>query len=98
VNIKLPESSTAQKSDNASPLIVIYATKTQKVLIGEREVPLSQLAQALIAEKKPQTLFALKADTDVPLGFFVKVLDASKEAGLDNLSLFTEPSKDQAGR
>lgn len=93
VQIKLPESSTAQKSEETRPLIIIYATKNQQVLLGEKEVPLNSLANILKKEKDENKVFALKADTDIPLGFFVKVLDASKEAGLDNLSLFTEPPK-----
>lgn len=95
LQIKLPESATAQKSDKPREPVIIFATKDSRLLIGEQEVKLSELAAALRYRKSadPSIVFALKADTDVPLGFFVKVLDASKEAGVGNLSLFTEEAQ-----
>jgi biopolymer transport protein ExbD len=58
---------------------------------------LEKLAQTLKDRKKtsPSALYILKADTGIPLGFFVKVLDASKEAGIANLSLLTEDGTKQ---
>jgi biopolymer transport protein ExbD len=95
VQIKLPESTSATEEKRSEEPVIIYATKDQKIFLGERQVPLPTLAAELskikAAAKSP--VFALKADEDVPLSFFVKVLDASKEAGLADLSLFTEEAK-----
>lgn len=95
VQIKLPESTTATEEKRPDEPVIIYATKDQKIYLGEREVPLASLAGELkrIKATAKTPLFALKADEGVPLGFFVKVLDASKEAGLADLSLFTEEAK-----
>ena len=97
VEIKVPESSTATKDPHPQEPVIIYASKDLKIFVGPTEVPMEKLARVLRARKAEAstTVFALKADTDIPLGFFVKVLDASKEAGLTNLQMFTEPSKNK---
>jgi biopolymer transport protein ExbD len=95
VQIKLPESSTATEEQRSEEPVIIHASKDQKIFLGDREIPLPALAAELqkIKASAKSPVFALKADEGVPLGFFVKVLDASKEAGLADLSLFTEPAK-----
>ncbi len=95
VEIKVPESSSATKDPHPQEPVIIYASKDLKIFVGSAEVPLAKLPLVLKARKAEAetTIFALKADTDIPLGFFVKVLDASKEAGLTNLQMFTEPPK-----
>ena len=97
VEIKIPESSTAIKDPHPQEPVIIYASKDLKVYVGSSEVPLDKLARVLKARKAEAgtAVFALKADTDIPLGFFVKVLDASKEAGLTNLQMFTETPKNK---
>jgi biopolymer transport protein ExbD len=96
VQIKVPESTTAQKDAQSQEPVVIYATKTQDIYIGEEKIAIGALADALKSRKAQAKFgFSLKADTDVPLGFFVKVMDAAKEAGVTDLSMFTEePKKD----
>jgi biopolymer transport protein ExbD len=95
MEIKLPESTTAEKTDQNKEPVIIYATKDQRIFLDKEEIKLKNLIPILKArkEKMKEPLFALKADKDVPLGFFVKVLDASTQAGLPNLSLFTDESK-----
>lgn len=92
VQIKLPESATAEKNESSREPTVIYATKDNRVFVDDKEVKFPDLAETLKRKKsltlKPQ--FVLKADTDISLGFFVKVMDAAKLAGIDNLSLSTE--------
>lgn len=95
VEIKLPESTQATKEDKPTEPVLILATKDKKIFIGDEEIPLEKLVSVLKSKQSGQSnpLFSLKADTEIPLGFFVKVLDASKEAGIANLSLLTEESK-----
>lgn len=93
VEIILPQSSQATEDQRALEPTVIHITRDQNIFIGDRQVTLEQLSVELRerATLAGQSMFALKADEGVPLGFFVKILDLSKEAGLENLSLFTEP-------
>jgi biopolymer transport protein ExbD len=96
VRIKVPESAAAQKDQAAHDPVIIYATKAQELYLGGDPVTIGGLAGALKAKKAQAKFgFALKADTDVPLGFFVKVMDAAKEAGITDLSMFTaDPQKE----
>ncbi|NJK91690.1 MAG: biopolymer transporter ExbD [Blastochloris sp.] len=92
VEIQLPESTTGTETEKPEEPVLILVTKDKKIFVGTEEVPLNQLTQILKNRQSGLTkpLFALKADTSVPLGLFVKVMDASKEAGIANLSLLTE--------
>lgn len=95
VQIKLPESAQATEEARSEEPVILYVSREEKIFLGERAVPLAALAGEIkrIRAANKAAVFALKADEGVPLGFFVKVLDASKEAGLADLSLFTEPAK-----
>lgn len=95
LQIRVPDSTQGTKEQRPQEPVIIYATKTQKIYVGTEEVPLDRLAVILKNKKSqgPSSVFALKADTDIPLGFFVKVLDAAKEAGLNDISMFTEEPK-----
>lgn len=93
VEIALPESTTAVEASDPTEPVIIYMTSDEKVLIGETEVPLELLTERLRAErsKKPEAPFALEADEEVPLRFFVQVTDAATEAGLQDISMHTRP-------
>lgn len=92
VQINLPESTQGTEDERSTEPVILYATKDQKIFLGTKEVQLTALVAEIKQAQKDlkSPVFALKADEEVPLGFFVKVLDASKEAGLADLSLFTE--------
>jgi len=95
VQIDLPDSSSAKvvEEKRVEP-IAITATKDLKLTVDGKAADISQLA-AQLKELKPNSPqgFVLKADKDVPVGFFVKILDASKEAGIENLNLQTDVPK-----
>lgn len=95
VQIKLPESAQATEEARSEQPVILYVSREEKLFLGDRPVPLAALVGEIgrIRATNPGAQFALKADEGVPLGFFVKVLDASKEAGLSDLALFTEPAK-----
>lgn len=95
VQIDLPESASAKETtEKRVEPVVITATKDLSLTIDGQSVPITGLG-AKLKELKPNTPqgFVLKADKGVPLGFFVKVLDASREAGIDNLNLQTDEVK-----
>ena len=91
VDIKLPETANAsEKAESLEPEI-IYITRENRIFIGNQEVTLEQLVPALKEQRlaKPSQVFTLEADEGIQLGFFVKVMDAAKGAGLTDLSLNT---------
>jgi biopolymer transport protein ExbD len=92
LQIKLPETSKGTKEEAPQEPVTILISKEKKIYIGQTEVPLANLILTLKERKiaTPQALYILKADTGVPLGFFIKVLDASESAGIANLSIMAE--------
>lgn len=91
VEIKLPESETASESSQSLEPEIIFITRDNRIFIGDNEVTLQRLTPSLQAarQQNPSQVFTLEADEGIQLGFFVKVMDAAKEAGLKDLSLNT---------
>jgi len=91
VEINLPESTTGKEDSTVEDPIVIFITKDNQIFIGNSETTLDMFPKEIevLVSKKPQTKFALEADEGIQLGFFVKIMDAAKEAGLNDLSLNT---------
>lgn len=98
VKIDLPESSKAEKAKATESPLVIYVSKEGVIAVGNETVKIEKLAAFLKAKKATmiEKKFALEADQGVQLGVFVKVLDASKEAGIENLSLHTKEPNESA--
>lgn len=94
VTIKLPESSTATPSMQASNLAELTVSSDGTVTLEGVEVGPDQLTQKIKALTEAHRSLALKADTDAPFGVVVRVLDALKEAGVTgNLPAFTQTVK-----
>jgi biopolymer transport protein ExbD len=97
MKINLPESGTAKPStDQEQKNFLIYATEDKRVLINEQPSSIEKLEEDLRKTKRlnPKAFFALKADENIPLSFFVKILDATKNAGIEDVAMLTEPLND----
>ncbi|MBI1176724.1 biopolymer transporter ExbD [bacterium] len=87
LKLTLPESSQA-KTEGSSELAPVYVTidKAGKIYIGQKDEPvtsegLESRMRQLVTEN-PQVRFALEMDEGAPVGSFIKVMDASRAAGL----------------
>ncbi len=96
VEINLPESTTGTEDSTIEDPVVIFITKDNQIFIGNNETTLEMFPKEVeaLVTKNPKTLFALEADEEIQLGFFVKIMDAAKEAGLNDLSLNTRKPED----
>lgn len=94
LQIDLPKSTQAQEAERADEPFVLFISKDGKIFIRDQETPLPDLPNRLqqLRHAQPNLSFVLRADEGVPLGLFVAVLDASKQAGIENLGLTTEPA------
>jgi biopolymer transport protein ExbD len=94
LQINLPESKSAEPavSGDTEPLILQVKGKDE-VFLGNNAVSLDSLAAALRAARaaEPGRPVAMQADREAPFGVVVKVLDALKEAGVQNIPTFTQP-------
>jgi len=90
IKLDLPKSSQAKPAQQATPEI-ISVTEEEKVYVGDKEVPADQLGDYLKSRKDddPTAKFALKASKKAPFEVIVKVMDAVKIAGIDELPTFT---------
>jgi biopolymer transport protein TolR len=94
LEVELPatNSSALRQSDE---VLVLTVTRDSKLYLDDFEVEIDGLAAKLknIAERKPQTKIYLRADRTVPYGVIVQVMAQTREAGIQNLGMVTEPEK-----
>jgi len=93
VTIKLPESKSAVAADKSDEPVVLSISPDEQLFLDEKPVTLDALKQALapLLQQTPPRPLALKADTKVPYGFVIKVLDVLRDAGVKgSMSAFTE--------
>jgi biopolymer transport protein ExbD len=94
VQINLPESKEAETSPAPSTEpVVLHVKNGDQISLDEKPVPLDQLAAAIQSarEAHPKRGIALQADREAPFGVVVKVLDALKQAGIQDVPAFTQP-------
>ena len=94
VQINLPESKEAETSPAPSTEPVVLCVKnSDQISLDDKPVALDQLASAIQSarEAQPQRGIALQADREAPFGVVVKVLDALKQAGIQDVPAFTQP-------
>lgn len=82
---------------SANVPVIVHVTRDNNVFVEDKPVSVAELAATLkgIRGAKPDALFALKADKVSDFGVIIKVLDAFKDAGIDDVPAFTE-AKDGA--
>ena len=93
VKIQLPKSKQGAKSELENP-IIIHVTQDNKIFWEGEVVTLDQLITHLKNQQiQSKRKVALKADEKSDFGLIVQVLDAFKEAGIENVPAFTQPLK-----
>ena len=95
IKLDLPESSQAKPSQQTTPEI-ITVTEDEKIYLGATLITVPELAPLLKARRDadPHARFALKSSKKAPFGIIIKVMDAVKVAGIDELPTFTaEPNE-----
>ena len=94
VQINLPESKAAETAPAATTEPVVLRVKTaDQISLDDKPVALDQLAVAIQSarEAHPKRGIAMQADREAPFGVVVKVLDALKQAGIQDVPAFTQP-------
>ena len=89
--VDLPEAATAEFQEEQTG-VVIYISRFGDIALNEQRVAFDDLA-VMIAEQlqrssRPQV--TIQADKEVAFGLFVRVLDAAKEAGGEDLIISAE--------
>jgi biopolymer transport protein TolR len=95
VDVNLPQTTANDiKTQKEEPLIVTV-NKKQEISIEKTVIKLDDLGTKLeaILKYRDDKQVLLRADTDVPYGFVVKVMAAAKKAGIEKLGMITEPEE-----
>lgn len=94
LQINLPESKAAETAPAATTEPVVLRVKNgEEISLDDKPIALDKLTAAIQSarEANPKRGIAMQADREAPFGVVVKVLDALKQAGIQDVPAFTQP-------
>jgi biopolymer transport protein ExbD/biopolymer transport protein TolR len=91
IEVSVPKTKTVKEISEER--LVITIDKQQKVFFGNDPVNINEIPDRLRSRvRDPQNaIIYLRADENVPFGAFAVVMDACKQAGIQQVSIVTEP-------
>ncbi len=98
IEVEVPKTRTVKEITEER--LVISIDRQQRVFLGNDPININEIADRLrqkIRDPEHQSIF-LRADENVPFGAFATVMDAVKQAGITNVSIVTQPLKENAGK
>ncbi|MEF3168330.1 MAG: protein TolR [Deltaproteobacteria bacterium] len=95
LDVKLPETAAKPIPQKKEP-VIITVRADGAVILGKAPVDLESLKTTLarMKEKGQAEQVLLRADKEVPYGVVAEVIGATREAGIEDLGLVTEPPED----
>ncbi|MGC2527706.1 MAG: biopolymer transporter ExbD [Candidatus Acidiferrum sp.] len=95
IEVDVPKTQTIKEIDEVR--LVVTIDKNQLIYIGDTPVNIHRLGDQVKAKlKKPQDSVFLRADETIPFGTFAKVVDTLRVAGINNISIVTQPLTERA--
>lgn len=91
IKLALPESKQAGAASSAPESLIITVAKDEpRFFVGPRPVTFDKLQEELraAAASNPSVAVSIRADTEAPFGEIVRVMDATKAAGLRSVNAF----------
>ena len=101
LKIDLPEAGSGENAAGQQPvLITVSPPPNERIFLNGEEVALQQLGARLKKErdKDPKIGVALQSDRKASFGLVVKVMDAARAAGFEQLPAFIDQGKGPGGR
>jgi biopolymer transport protein TolR len=94
VQVAVPQTRTVNQLTEEH--LVVTIDKNQNVFLQDKPVNIHQLAAVLAGNSADQKkVVYVRADQAVPFGAFASVMDAVKQAGINNISIVTQPIEKQ---
>lgn len=90
IEVELPKTKTVKAIEEER--LVVTIDRGQRLYLGNELVNINALGKLLQAKSpsgKPAVF--MRCDTSVPFGTFATVMDAIRQAGVENISVVTEP-------
>jgi biopolymer transport protein TolR len=97
IQVNLPETSSAPMKTDQEPVVVtVKADGAYFINVGDKSKQSASLETVQghvlrIMKHKPETLFLVEGDTDVPYGRVIELMSHLQGAGVTRLGLVTEP-------
>ncbi len=93
IGVNLPQAET--ESSPAESGLTITITKDRFIHMGDSVVNINLLEKRLMEYfyGRDKKIVFIKADKDIPYGFFIETLDVIKKAGVETVGLITEPTE-----
>lgn len=94
IEVSVPKTRTVKEITEER--LVISIDSKQRVFLGNEPININQIAARLrekVRDPERQAIY-LRSDENVPFGAFATVMDAVKSAGITNVSIVTEPLKE----
>jgi len=91
IEVELPKTKTVKEV--ASAQVVITIDRAQRVYVADQPVNIHELGakvKAQIRNAQRDAVF-VRCDESVPFGSFATVVDTLRQAGIENVSVVTEP-------
>ncbi|MGQ9470784.1 MAG: ExbD/TolR family protein [Candidatus Aminicenantales bacterium] len=91
IGVNLPRAET--ESSPAERGLTITITKDRFIYVGDSVININLLEKRLSEYfyGRDKKIVFIKADKDIPYGFFIETLDVIKKAGVETVGLITEP-------
>jgi biopolymer transport protein TolR len=97
VEVNVPKTRTVKEITEER--LVLSIDRQQRVYLGNDPININQIPARLrskVRDPERQAIY-LRADKDVPFGAFAALMDSVKQAGINNVSIVTEPLKENGG-
>ena len=95
IEVDVPKTTTVKEIDEVR--LVVTIDKNQLIYLGDTPINIHQLGSKVKAQlKKPQDSVFLRADETIPFGTFANVVDTLRVAGINNISIVTQPLTERA--
>ena len=100
VDITLPTAATAEMDDRMQGEIYINLRADGSIVLNERVVSVTDLQDVLkrVAAYFPGGAVIIRGDTQAHLGQAIAILDACKQADIQNVSFAAIPTEDEPAR
>ncbi|MFQ5926606.1 MAG: ExbD/TolR family protein [Terriglobia bacterium] len=97
IEVELPKTRTVKAI--AEERLVVTIDRAQRLYLGNDPININQLRQRLRPHATPSAGAAIfvRCDESVPFGVFATVMDAIRQAGIENISVVTEPLEARRG-
>ena len=91
IEVDLPKTKTVKVISQAR--VVVTIDKRQTIYVGNDPVNIHRLGDVILQQLKGagQSPVYIRCDQAVPFGAFAEVIDALKQAKLNNINIVTEP-------